>query len=306
MLNFLSGENFICGNPVMSYEEIENVRSYVESDFDFGEFEVGYAYFAGALIIRYYSDEAGYHFEAPIPISSSSDFELAYLEITEYCKLQRIPEVIIGVPVEHKELVLRGALNYSISEDEDGTLVVEIYTECMIAEELPEYLSGDVYLGEFAASYADEYEKLVKNVNLNRYFGYNLTDDLPHGNGIDFINFVREEFENGEAMTFAATVFDGGRNVFVGEGTLYGFDGRGRASLSFRVLPEYHRRGYGRKIFLGLVRIANELGVHTLSAEVINENIASLTLLEGFFGKGLLKDGKTEFVFSTEKEFFEV
>ena len=301
MLNFLSGENFICGNPVMSYEEIENVRSYVESDFDFGEFEVGYAYFAGALIIRYYSDEAGYHFEAPIPISSSSDFELAYLEITEYCKLQRIPEVIIGVPVEPKELVLRGALNYSISEDEDGTLVVEIYTECMIAEELPEYLSGDVYLGEFAASYADEYEKLVKNVNLNRYFGYNITDDLPNGNGEDFINLIRDDFDRSESITLAATVMsETGENVFVGEGTLYAFDGRGGASLSFRVLPEYHGRGFGKKIFAALFRIAQQIGVHTLFAEVMRENAPSLHILESYSAPVELDGEKYKFIFDVK------
>lgn len=300
MLKFFSADEFISANPVMSSEEAAVAREYTHPDFDFCDFEVKYAYFSGMLIMRYYSEDAGYHFEAPISISDSSDYAQAYREITEYCKMQRIPEIIIGIPKEHRELVYRGAKHYNEDEDEDGTLAVEILTECMIHDELPEYMSSDVYLGEFALSYASKYEELVKNVNLNRYFGYNLTDDLPNGNGIDFINFVRTEFENGESMTFAATILNNGKNEFIGEGVLYGFDARGTASLSFRVLPEFHGCGYGKKIFLGLVGIAESIGVHNLHGEVMKENLPSLALVRQFASSETEADDKFKFIFDVK------
>ena len=301
MLKFYNTDGFESGEPKLSPDELKLAREYVCSDFDFGEFEAAFAYYAGALIIRYYSEDAGYHFEAPIALSDSADISSAYCEISEYCKLQRIPEIIIGIPPEDRELMLRGAEHYNLGEDEDGSLMIEIVNECMLVDELPEYLSDDVYLGEFAASYADDYEKLIKNVNLNRYFGYNLTDDLPNGDGIDFINFVRNEFENNESMTFAATVLsDSLENLFVGEGTLFGFDGRGGASVSFRVLPEYQGQGIGKKIFLGLAGIAESIGVHTLFGEVMKGNAPSLALLRRFADSEYEEEEKYSFVFKSE------
>ena len=301
MLKFFDADGFESGISNLTPEEIMIAREYVCSDFDFGEFEVAFAYFSGALIIRYYSEDAGYHFEAPIALSDSADIASAYCEITEYCKRQRIPEIIIGISPKERELMLRGAEHYNLGEDEDGSLVIEIVTECMLSDELPEYLSDDVYLGEFANAYADDYEKLIKNVNLNRYFGYNLTDDLPNGKGIDFIEFVRNEFQNNESMTFAATILsDLLENIFVGEGTLFDFDGRGNASVSFRVLPEYQRRGIGKKIFLGLAGIANSIGVHTLFGEVMKGNAPSLALLRRFADSEYEEEEKYGFVFKVE------
>lgn len=301
MLKFLSAEDFLKSISVLSGGEQELICEYVRPDCDFGEFDVAYSYFAGSLIVRFYSDDAGYHFEAPIPLSDNADARAAYAEIGEYCKLQAIPEVVVGVPADEKELVLRGAKLYKDGIDDDGTLAIEILTECMVCEELPEFLFDDVYLGEFAESYAGKYEKLIKNVNLNRYFGYNITDDLPNGDGKDFINFVRDEFERGESMTFAATVLsDEGENVFVGEGALYGFNGRRAASVSFRVLPEYHRRGIGRKIFLALISIAEKVGLETLTASIMCENKASLALVKPFASSVCFKEDKVDFSFDVK------
>lgn len=283
MISFVTAEKFFSSYPVLSNEEKTVALDYVSEECDFGDFEVSFAYCHGALMLKYYSEDAGYHFEAPIPLSDKCDFAAAYAEISDYCKWQAVPETVVGVPPEHRDIMLRGAEKYDFVYDEDGSLIIEIFTECMLADELPEILYNDVYLGEFALSYATEYEKLVKDVNLNRYFGYNLTDDLPNGTGEDFINLIREDFERSESMTFAATVMsDDGENIFVGEGTLYAFDGRGGASFSFRVLPEYHGRGYGRKIFAALSGIACKIGVDTLFAEVLKDNLHSLRILSSY------------------------
>ena len=113
---------------------------------------------------------------------------------------------------------------------------------------------------------------------------------------------TREDFDRSESMTFAATVLsDVGENVFVGEGALFAFDGRGAASFSFRVLPEYHRRGIGKKIFMGLFGIAESIGVDTLIGEVMAENAASRTLIAPY-AKAFSFDGERHrFVFDVRE-----
>ena len=301
MISFVAAEDFFSAYPVLNDDDKSIVSEYISDACGFDGFDVAFACCHGAFMMRYYSEDAGYHFEAPIPLSGECDFSAAYAEISEYCKAQSVQEIVVGVPPEHKEMMLRGAERYNVAEDEDGSLVVEILTECMLLDDIPEVMCEDLYLGEFALSYASEYEKLIKNVNLNRYFGYNITDDLPDGNGVDFIKLIRDDFDRSESITLAATVMsENGGNVFVGEGTLYAFDGRGGASLSFRVLPEYHGRGFGKKIFAALFRIAEQIGVHTLFAEVMRENAPSLHILESYSAPAKLERGKYKFIFDVK------
>ncbi|MBQ9070880.1 MAG: GNAT family N-acetyltransferase [Clostridia bacterium] len=281
-LKFLDRNLFHLYYSCISEGEIDLSREYIDSDFDFGDFEVKFGYSSGCLIMRYYSDEAGYHFDAPFPLSDNADVAGAFFAISEYCKREGIAETVVGVYEEWRDLMLRGAEDYYEAEDEDGTYLIRIYTECMRAEELPEVMVDNVYLGEFAMKYADSYEKMLKDANLNCHFGYNILDDIPNGNGEDFINSARREFESGEAMTFAATVFENGENVFVGEGCLYAFDGRGACEASFRVLPERQRQGIGSKIFAGLLKIAKQVGLRKVICEVKTENVPSLNLMKKY------------------------
>jgi len=281
-LKFVDKSVFYSTFVNLTDEELEASREFVDSDYDFGDFEVMYSFFSGCMILRYYSSEAGYHFDAPFPLAENADEAAAFIAISDYCRAEAIPETVVGIDPASLDLMLRGAKKYSLAEDEDGTLAVRIITECMECEFLPETLYDDVYLGEFADSYAEKYEELLKNVNLNCHYGYNILEDMPCGTGRDFIERAREEFERSESMTFAATVYGNGKNVFVGEGTLYGFDGRGKAFAAFRVLPEYHRRGIGKKIFCALMKIANETGLEKVIAEVKPENLTSINLLSKY------------------------
>lgn len=281
-LNFVDKSEFYSAFSDIDEDEREALCEFIESDYDFGDFEVKYSYYCGCLVLRYYSNDAGYHFDAPFPVSEKADEGAVFKAITEYCVAEAIPETIVGIDHDVLDLMLRGAENYSYGEDDDGTLAVRIITECMECEYLPETLYDDIYLGEFSSSYAAKYEELLKNEKLNCHFGYNILDDIPNGNGIDFIKNAKNEFERSESMTFAATVLAEGENVFVGEGTLYAFDGRGNASVAFRVLPEYHRGGVGTKIFRALMKIANEIGLKTVIAEVKKENTPSIALLSKF------------------------
>ena len=296
-LKFVNADDFYSTFSNLSEEEIAASREFTDAESDFDGFEVAYSYSSGCMILRYYSDDAGYHFEAPVPLTDAASVGDAFSAISQYCVSEVIAETVIGIDPDDLEIMLRGAQRYSLAEDEDGSLAVRIITECMNCEFLPEILFDDLYLGEFATSYAEKYEKLLKDVNLNRHFGYNILDDMPDGTGVDFIENARREFENSESMTFAATLAENGENVFVGEGVLYAFDGRGNACLSFRVLPEYHRRGIGKKIFLALLEIAKEIELGKVVAEVKVENKPSLNLLSQF-AEGVSDGKKVTFEFS--------
>ncbi len=237
----------------------------------------------GCLIFRQYSDETGYYFEAPIPLNDSADVVAAYREIAEYCVRECIPEVIVGVPEEDVEYLEKTVPHKELFMQDDGSYVLRVLTECMICDVLPELLYGDIYLGEFAVCYAERYKKLVTDRGVNRYYGYNASD-IP--GGVDaaapqaLIDEVRREFSMGEAMTFAVTVLsEEGDNVFIGDGTLYAFTGRGGASIAFRILPEWQGRGYGSQLLVALLKIAEKIGLNTVEAEVMKENIPSISLL---------------------------
>ncbi len=296
-LKFVDKKEFYSVFSHISDEEKDYASDFIDAEYDFGDFEVKYSYFAGCIILRYFSPDAGYHFDAPFSISNSCDEASAFIAISEYCKAEAIAETIVGIEPDSLDLMLRGAEKYSLCEDEDGTLAVRIITECMECEYLPEILYDDVYLGEFADSYADKYEEIIKNANLNCHYSYNVLDDIPNGKGVDFIKNAREEFERSESMTFAATVMKEGENRFVGEGVIYAFDGRGGASVAFRVHPDYHRRGIATKIFRGLLLIAKDIGLKEITAEVKNENTPSLGLLSKF-ASGEKREDKVIFKFS--------
>ena len=295
-LKFVNADEFYTTFSSMGDEVAAATREMILSSDEFGDFDVAYSYAYGCIFMRYYSDEAGYHFEAPSPVTDDASVEAAYLAISEYCVSEAITETVVGIPSDEVDLMLRGAERYSSAEDEDGTSAVRIITECMECEFVPELLYEDVYLGEFASSYAEKYEKMLKDANLNCHFGYNVLDDIPNGTGKDFIANAREEFERAESVTLAATIVENGENAFVGEGVIYAFDGRGNACISFRVLPEYHRRGIGRKIFLGLLEIAKDMGLKRIVAEVKKENHPSLGLLSRF-ATGVDKGDKIAFEF---------
>lgn len=239
----------------------------------------------GCLLFREYSEETGYYFQSPLPLSDSADISSAFVDIAEYCRLEAIPEVLVGIPEEELDCATRGVLHKELYSLDDGTYFLRVNTECMLSEELPELMYEDIYLGEFASVYADDYERLVTDKMLNRFYGYSITDDIIGGCGMDYIKEVRREFDAGEAMGFAVTVLsEENKNVFIGEGTLYAFDGRGGASMAFRVLPDWQGKGYGKKIFCALRSVARELGLRHLFAEVMKENIPSLSLLSSFAG----------------------
>ena len=294
-IKFFNSEDFLARSGIpdeLRYAAEEYIDSFSSSDTD-----VAFSYFSGTLIIRYYSDEGGYYFSPPYPLCEDADQASAFVKLSEYCTLESVREVIVDLLPEELPLALRGAEHYDAEELDDGTVALSIYTECMLCEELPEAFAGDVQLSALDDEFADEYEKLVRDVNLNKHFGYSYCDDMPDGNGSDFISMASADFDKGESMTFGAYILCEGERRLCGEGCIYGFDGRGGACVSFRVLPEYHRRGIGRSIFDGLRHIAALIGLSRIVADAALENLGSLALLSSYKSGESVGD-KVRFIFN--------
>lgn len=300
-INFVEPESLAPVLDKLSAEEREEAEFYI-SQID-GMSDISEKILAqivhGCLVFRNYSSDTGYYFQSPLPLSDNADVMAAFRDIAEYCKLEAIPECIVGIPEEDLDLALAGVKHKELFEEEGGTFFLKILTECMLAEELPELMYDDIYLGEFAVCYAEKYEKLVTDRHLNRFFGYNLTEDVKSGRGEDFILEARREFDSSEAMTFAVTVLSRDmENVFIGEGTIYAFDGRGGASVAFRILPEWQGKGYGKKTLKALLEIAENISLERVYAEAAFENIPSLALLRSTGAPEERLEGKSRFTFA--------
>ena len=247
------------------------------------EAEIRYSISHGCLLFRLFDHEMGYYFWPAVPLSDKADIRAAYASVSEYCVLEAIREVYVDLSPEDVELVTEGKTHPSVTDISDGegeAFAVEIENECTLLSDLPEIMYEDIYLGELAMPYAEEYARLVTDKETNRYFGYSLLSDVPSGSGEDLIDFVRAEFDRRESVTLAATLLsDSGENVFIGEGTLFAFRGDSTASVSFRLLPEWQGRGYGRKLYSALVALAGQIGLVALRAEVMRENVRSVELM---------------------------
>ncbi len=98
--------------------------------------------------------------------------------------------------------------------------------------------------------------------------------------------FVNVDFVTHVALV--AVVDEGGKDTIIGAGR-YIVAEPGKAELAFAIIDEYQGQGIGTALLRHLVLIARENGLQQLDAEVLQENVAMLTLFRkcGFtFKKG--------------------
>ncbi|MBR2651090.1 MAG: GNAT family N-acetyltransferase [Clostridia bacterium] len=302
------GKNDFFDRFTLTDPEREAALEYLTDDGDEGvgaSAEMSYSFAYGCLLFKLYSDEAGYYFWPAVPLSDECDIAAAYRAVAEYCKLEAIPELYVDIPAEDVEYITRGAPHAALHDVSDGageTYAIEIFTECMLVCALPELMVDELYLGELVPCYDSEYERLVLDAEVNKYYGYSFRDDIPNGGGKEFREAAEAQLSSGEAMTFALTVYREEKNVFVGEASLYAFDGRGGAEMAFRLLPEWQGLGLGREALLGCIGIAEGLGLTRVSARVMEENLRSRRLLSRFAPICSVNNGVCVFEFSREKD----
>lgn len=284
----------------------QRIKASAHLTADIGDTSFAYSYFGGCLITRLFTDDLGYYFWPVIPLRAFASVKGAYAKISEYARLEAIKEVYVELPKSHASIVSAGKPYATVTEDEwdeddeeggsaEVKYIVEIETECTLAEDIPETMLDDIYLSELTTPFAADYERLVRSEEVNRYFGYSYLDDNADAKGADFIRMANEQFERGEAMNFAVTVLKNEENLLIGEGTLYGFDGSLGASVSFRLLPEWQGRGYGKKLLMALIKTAREMGLARLFAKIDERNARSLSLVSGAGRRTGAKDGAVSF-----------
>ena len=66
---------------------------------------------------------------------------------------------------------------------------------------------------------------------------------------------------------------------FIGEASLYAFDGKGCAEFAIRLLPDFQGQGLGTQGCRALMLAAKKMGLLRLGARIMKENRASLAML---------------------------
>jgi ribosomal protein S18 acetylase RimI-like enzyme len=103
--------------------------------------------------------------------------------------------------------------------------------------------------------------------------------------------FMDIDFKNHVAMVAVAE--EAGRKVIVGGGRYIVFE-PGRAEMAFVVVDTWQGRGIGSILMRHLVKIASDAGLQELTAEVLPENAAMLSVFRKFgFRPGTRKDPQT-------------
>ncbi len=278
----------------ISKEEREELCDFVSSfDLSDEDAEIALSFFSGCALVRIF-DMGRYFFLFPTPISQGADLVASIFAIGEYAMREEISLVFCGVPAQKLSL-FSGFRHMDVDADDPDCLLyrVRIKTECEFLEEIPGVAGGRVELRELSRADVPLYAELCKDENVNKYWGYDYTRDVCEPADDYFFENAASEFSRGVAFSMAV-IADG---EFVGECTLYAFDGMGGAEFSIRLLPHFHGRGIGSEAVGLIFEVARRIGLLKLRAKVSDKNFASVAMLSRFAKPSHAADGTEEFEF---------
>lgn len=252
--------------------DTELISEVLESFSDASE-DIAVSLTDDALLVRIYDGEK-YVFLSPIGLCDPWDLRGALLLIRDYAVREMIP--LYFTDVMRSELEEYTALFRFVDarayEDDDDLFFLVVSNECDALTELPRIDFKRVTLKKIASEDRELYASLCEDRELNRYWGYDVREDNPDCDGEYYLSVAEREFRTGVAITLGV-YFEG---KFIGEGTLYAFDMAGGASVSFRLLREYHGRGLGRDTLEALIELGRSIGLLYVNAEVMEENAPSV------------------------------
>lgn len=279
----------------LSESERCEISDYISS-FDLSEedVEIGVSFFSGCVLVRIF-DMGRYFFLFPAAITEDADILEAIFSIAEYAMREEISPVFCGVGPNELQL-FSGFRHMDIDADdaECATYSVRIKTECELLEEIPRIVGERVKLRELLREDIPLYARLCKDENVNKYWGYDYKEDVPNPDDDYFFENAASEFSRGVAFSMAVTL----RERFVGEATLYAFDGMGGAEFSIRLLPEYHGQGVGGEAVSLIFEAARRIGLVRIAARVSDKNRASIAMLSHYAQPEPRGDGTVEFAFT--------
>ena len=268
----------------------EIIGSITESLDD--DMSVAFAYAAGVLYVRIFDGEK-YVFPLPILLTDNADAEMACIALAEYSTREMVPLVITDIPRDELDFLCSvfphvDACSYS---DDEDCFYIKVNNECDMLDDVPTLEMDGITLGELTDADRDRYAQLCRDRDLNKYWGYDADEDNPDGDTDFYLDTARREFHSGVALTLA--VREGGE--LVGEATVYGFDYRGTASIAVRVMRDCHGRGIGSRATRALIEVARQMGLSTLLAQILEENVASIKMTSKYMVLQKHSDGKAMF-----------
>lgn len=260
-----------------------------------GEESCAFFYDDNVLYARVYDGER-YVFPLPFMMSEEADAEAALINISAYSRRELIPLIITDVPRDEIEFICSvfphvDAFTY---EDDDDSFFIKVNNECDMLDEVPKIELDGITLDEILDTDRERYASLCRDRALNRYWGYDAYVDNPDADPDFYLNVVRREIEDGVALALA--VREG--SELVGEATVYDFDYLGGASIAVRVLPQCHSKGIGSRATRALIRLAKEIGLSELRAEIIEENENSIRMTSKYMEIVKREEGKVYFALS--------
>ena len=253
---------------------------------------LAFAYDSEVLYARVYDGEK-YVFPLPFMLSENADAEGACISLAAYSVREMVPLIITDVPREEIEFICSvfphvDAYTY---DDDDDCFFVKVNNECDMLDCVPSVDLDGITLDELRDEDKERYATLCRDRELNKYWGYDVDVDNPEGVSDFYLETAMRELNSGVALTLA--VREGGE--LVGEATVYGFDYRGTASIAVRVMREYHQRGIGTRATRALIEIAKEMGLSRVTAEILEENVASVKMTSKCMNLEKRENGKVYF-----------
>jgi RimJ/RimL family protein N-acetyltransferase len=283
MISFkvLNGENN--GEVINSFAEAlsgEGLQTLAEiaQGFNTGieDSEFALSVYSGCALVRVF-DMGRYCFLFPYEIEADSDVSASISAIAEYAMREEIPLIFSDVPFDCLSY-FRGFRHMDIdAEDAEAeSYRVRIKNECELISSVPSVARGRVELNEISEDDIADYARLCKEQNVNKYWGYNYSEDVSNPSDRYFYENALREFSSGVSVSMAIR-FEG---KFIGEGVIYAFDGRGSAEFAIRLLPEWQGKGLGTESSLAISDVGRKIGLTRLSSRVMNANGASLAMLK--------------------------
>ncbi len=232
----------------------------------------------GCVLIRVF-DMGRYVFLYPYAVSSDADEAAAIIKINEYAVREEIPLVFSDVPrAALSELLIFRHMDIDAEDSEGESFSVKIKTECMLLDKIPQLDAGRVKLDAITEADIPLYAELSRSQNVNKYWGYDYSDDVAEPGDEYFFEESARDFYFGVAMSLAIRCGD----EFCGEAVIYAFDGMGGAEFAIRLLPIAQGRGLGRCTVEALCELARKIGLVRLYSVIMKENERSVAMLDHF------------------------
>ena len=250
------------------------------------------AFCDGCALIRVF-DMGRYYFLPPEKILPHGNVKNAFDAVLEYAKREELPYVFHSVPRDMLSDLLDGVRHADI--DAEGPFgenyCLKIKTECELTEEIFSTDDGDFEIRALENSDAPAYKELCTDKELNKYYGYQISDDHPDMPQEDYIALANAEFERGVALNLALVY----ERSIVGDAIFYAFDGKGGAELAIRILPNRHGKGLGSHFLALLLGYGRDIGLIRVTALVKRENLPSVRMCDKYMKKEEYDEGRVKF-----------